>query len=82
MTDQDEHALIAQRREKLKALRDSGNAFPNDFRRDAIAGELIDGAFIFVDLLHQDFETTVHYLMDFLRIKLFRDGGVIGHISE
>ena len=40
MTDQDEHALIAQRREKLRALRDSGNAFPNDFRRDAIAGEL------------------------------------------
>ena len=40
MTDQDEHALIAQRREKLKSLRDSGNAFPNDFRRDAIAGEL------------------------------------------
>ena len=40
MTDQDEHALIAQRREKLNALRESGNAFPNDFRRDAIAGEL------------------------------------------
>ena len=40
MTDQDEHALIVQRREKLKALRESGNAFPNDFRRDAIAGEL------------------------------------------
>ena len=40
MTDQDEHALIAQRREKLKALRECGNAFPNDFRRDAIAGEL------------------------------------------
>ena len=40
MTDQAEHALIAQRREKLKSLRDSGNAFPNDFRRDAIAGEL------------------------------------------
>ena len=40
MTDQDEHALIAQRRAKLNALRESGNAFPNDFRRDAIAGEL------------------------------------------
>ncbi len=40
MTDQDEHALIARRREKLKTLRESGNAFPNDFRRDAIAGEL------------------------------------------
>jgi lysyl-tRNA synthetase class 2 len=40
MTDQDEHALIAQRRAKLSALRETGNAFPNDFRRDAIAGEL------------------------------------------
>ena len=40
MTDQDENSLIAQRRTKLDALRASGNAFPNDFRRDAIAGEL------------------------------------------
>jgi lysyl-tRNA synthetase class 2 len=40
MTDQDEHTLIAQRRSKLAALRARGNAFPNDFRRDAIAGEL------------------------------------------
>jgi len=40
MTDQDEHALIAQRRAKLSVLREAGNAFPNDFRRDAIAGEL------------------------------------------
>jgi lysyl-tRNA synthetase class 2 len=40
MTDQDENSLIAQRRAKLDVLRASGNAFPNDFRRDAIAGEL------------------------------------------
>jgi lysyl-tRNA synthetase class 2 len=40
MTDQDENALIAQRRSKLQALRDEGNAFPNDFRRNAMAGEL------------------------------------------
>ena len=40
MTDQDENALIAQRRSKLQALREAGNAFPNDFRRNAIAGEL------------------------------------------
>jgi len=40
MTDQDENSLIAQRRTKLEALRASGNAFPNDFRRDAMAGEL------------------------------------------
>ena len=38
---QDEHKLIAQRREKLKELRaEGGSAFPNDFRRDAIAGEV------------------------------------------
>jgi lysyl-tRNA synthetase class 2 len=40
MKDQEEHSLIAQRRAKLNALREAGNAFPNDFRRDAIAGEL------------------------------------------
>jgi len=37
---QDENQLIAQRRAKLGELRDLGNAFPNDFRRDALAGEL------------------------------------------
>ncbi len=38
--DQDEHALIAQRREKLRKLREGGVAFPNDFRRDALAAAL------------------------------------------
>jgi len=41
MTDTtDENTLIAQRRAKLKALREEGFAFPNDFRRDVMAGEL------------------------------------------
>jgi len=44
MTDenvpQDENKLIAERREKLRALREHGNAFPNDFRPDAFAGDL------------------------------------------
>ena len=40
MTDQDENSLIAQRRSKLDALRKEGNAFPNDFRRNAMSGEL------------------------------------------
>jgi len=40
MEEQDENSLIAQRRSKLDALRENGNAFPNDFRRNAIAGEL------------------------------------------
>ena len=36
----DENALIAQRKSKLAVLRETGNAFPNDFRRDVMAGEL------------------------------------------
>ncbi|MBT8108748.1 MAG: lysine--tRNA ligase [Gammaproteobacteria bacterium] len=36
----DENKLIAERRAKLAALREQGNAFPNDFRRNAIAEEL------------------------------------------
>lgn len=35
----DENKLIAQRREKLSAMREQGNAFPNSFRRDALAAE-------------------------------------------
>ena len=37
---QDENKLIAERRGKLAALRESGNAFPNDFHRNALADEL------------------------------------------
>jgi lysyl-tRNA synthetase class 2 len=36
----DENALIAERRAKLARLRDGGNAYPNDFRRDVLADEL------------------------------------------
>jgi len=36
----DEHEQIKQRRAKLKALRETGRAFPNDFRRNVVAGEL------------------------------------------
>ncbi len=39
-TDQDEHKLIAQRRQKLAQLREAGIAFPNDFRRDSLAAEI------------------------------------------
>jgi lysyl-tRNA synthetase, class II len=38
--DLDENRLIAQRREKLATLREKGPAFPNDFRRDSLAGDL------------------------------------------
>lgn len=38
--EQDENRLIAQRREKLAELRENGNAFPNDFRRNVMNSEL------------------------------------------
>ncbi|MBE9559781.1 MAG: lysine--tRNA ligase [Proteobacteria bacterium] len=46
VTAEDENKLIAQRREKLKLLREvagqnGGTAFPNDFRRDALAEDLL-----------------------------------------
>lgn len=37
----DENELIAQRRAKLAAMREEGSAFPNDFRRNVVAGELL-----------------------------------------
>ncbi|MDH5613461.1 MAG: OB-fold nucleic acid binding domain-containing protein, partial [Gammaproteobacteria bacterium] len=39
-TIQDEQEQIKQRREKLSTLREEGIAFPTDFRRDVVAGEL------------------------------------------
>src|ERR1700728_1990820 len=36
----EENKLIAERRAKLAELRPRGGAFPNDFRRDVLAGEL------------------------------------------
>ena len=32
---EEENKLVEERREKLKALRAQGSAFPNDFRRNA-----------------------------------------------
>jgi lysyl-tRNA synthetase, class II len=39
----DEHSVIAERRAKLAALRAAGNAYPNDFRRSALAADLHAG---------------------------------------
>ena len=36
----DENQIIAERRAKLTLLRTLGNAYPNDFRRDALAADL------------------------------------------
>ncbi|MCB1873261.1 MAG: lysine--tRNA ligase [Gammaproteobacteria bacterium] len=37
---EDENRLISQRREKLSQIRERGIAFPNDFKRNVVAGEL------------------------------------------
>jgi len=37
----DDNKLIAERRAKLAQLRAAGRAFPNDFRRDALAADLL-----------------------------------------
>jgi lysyl-tRNA synthetase class 2 len=42
MSDNDENHLIAERRAKLARLRERGTAFPNDFRRNALAGDLLN----------------------------------------
>ena len=39
-SESEENKLIAERRQKLKALRENGVAFPNTFRRTALAAEL------------------------------------------
>jgi lysyl-tRNA synthetase class 2 len=41
MSDNEENHLIAERRAKLAKLRERGIAFPNDFRRDALAGDIL-----------------------------------------
>ena len=38
--DGQENRLISERRAKLTRLREAGNAYPNDFRRNALADEL------------------------------------------
>ncbi len=37
---EDENKLITERRAKLAALREAGPAYPNDFRRDALAAQI------------------------------------------
>lgn len=56
----DENKLIAQRREKLDALRalDGGVAFPNDFRRDALA-----------EGLHQRYDQEEHDALEAQAVK-------------
>jgi lysyl-tRNA synthetase class 2 len=56
-TSNDENKLIAERRAKLTAKRELGNAFPNQWRRDATAAELQEK---FVDAEKAELEELNH----------------------
>jgi len=49
---------------------------------DAVTGKLINGSLIFVDLIHEDLETSIHDLVDFLGVEFLGDGGVVGYVGE
>jgi lysyl-tRNA synthetase, class II len=53
----DENKLIAQRREKLHALRGQCNPFPNDFRRDVLVSALHEK---FADASKEELEAAQH----------------------
>ena len=42
MSGDDDNRFIEQRRKKLAALREQGNAYPNDFQREDLVGDLYD----------------------------------------
>ena len=42
MSEENENDLIVQRRQDLQKLREAGNAFANDFKRDALAADLVN----------------------------------------
>jgi lysyl-tRNA synthetase class 2 len=41
MTDIEENELVAQRRDQLTALRENGQAYRNDFRREHLSANLV-----------------------------------------
>ena len=55
MKEQDENNLFEVRKEKLKKLREQGKDYPNSFRRNELAKELIKG---YSDLSKDDLEKT------------------------
>ncbi len=51
-------------------------------RHDPVAGKLVDGAFILVDLIHQDLKAPVHDLVDLLGVQLLGECRIIRHIGK
>jgi lysyl-tRNA synthetase, class II len=62
----DENQIIAERRVKLGALRAAGQAYPNDFRRDALAGDL-----------HAQYDVKSNEELEPLRVKVAVAGRMV-----
>jgi lysyl-tRNA synthetase class 2 len=62
----DENQIIAERRGKLGALRAAGQAYPNDFRRDALAGDL-----------HAQYDVKSNEELEPLRVKVAVAGRMV-----
>lgn len=54
MSDENENDLIAQRRQQLHEIRETGNAFSNNFRRDSLAADVVA---IYGDKTKEELET-------------------------
>jgi lysyl-tRNA synthetase class 2 len=62
----DENQIVAERRAKLAALRARGQAFPNDFRRDALAADL-----------HAKYDTMSNEEIEALRVNVAVAGRMV-----
>jgi lysyl-tRNA synthetase class 2 len=78
---QDENFVIAARREKLDRLREAGNAFPNDFRRNALA-EHLHGSYGGRDAASLEQETTEYRIAGRLMAKRVMGKASFGELLD
>lgn len=77
----DENHVVATRREKLAALRASGQAYPNDFRRDTLA-EFLHGRFGDADAAALESETGIFALAGRLMAKRVMGKASFGQLQD
>ncbi len=87
MTDQqqapqrDENHVIATRRDKLAAMRSSGQAYPNDFRRDTLA-DFLHGRYGAEDAAALEQQSEVHAIAGRLMAKRVMGKASFGQIQD
>src|SRR5690606_26672323 len=81
MSSNEENHLIAERREKLRALREQGNPFPNDFRRDALADDL-HGMYGHMDEVHLEQENIRVHIAGRMMLKRVMGKASFVHLQD